>query len=180
MQIQWSCENSRHPQKIRTSKRRWFVAAAIAPPETSFSSQSFSLSLSLSLSRLSFAVLSSFHFPQVQFEQKNRIIRKRETLSKTEIWSRSGPQLWGSGFKREPKAGTSTFPAHNICPLLPPLRLSIPASELVSAGIKEPECLLVHPTAVTETFICPVTTQSRGSLLVCTSQMADLEPPVLP
>jgi hypothetical protein len=64
---------------------------------------------SLSLSRLSFAVLSSFHFPQVQFEQKNRIVRKRETLSKSEIWSRSGPQLWGLGFEREPKDGTSTF-----------------------------------------------------------------------
>ncbi len=45
MQIQWSCENFHHPQKFRTSKRRWFVAATIAPPETSFSSQSFFLSL---------------------------------------------------------------------------------------------------------------------------------------
>lgn len=130
--------------------------------------------------RFSFAVLSSFHFPQVQFEQKNRIVRKRETLSKTEIWSRSGPQLWGPGFEREPKAGTSTFPAPNICPPLPPIRLSIPASEMITAGIKEPECLLVYTTAVTETFKCPVTTRSHGSLLVCTSQMSAIEPAVLP
>jgi len=132
----------------------------------------------LSLARFSFAVLSSFHFPQVQFEQKNSFVRKRETLSKTEIWSRSGPQLWGLGFGREPKDGTSTFPAHNICPPLPSLRLSIPSSEMITAGIKEPEFLLVYTTAVTETFEWPVTTHNRGSLLVSTGQMAATEPPV--
>ncbi len=114
-------------------------------------------------------MLSSFHFPQVQFEQKNRIVRKRETLSKTEIWSRSGPQLWGLGFGREPKDGTSTYPAHNVCPPLP--RLSMPASEMITAGIKEPECLLVShrghrniqmPGSHTQPWFSPGSHKSNG------------------
>jgi hypothetical protein len=67
-----------------------------------------------------------------------------------------------------------------VRPSSPLSRLSIPASELITAGIKEPECLLVYTTVVTETIKCPVTTRSRGSLLVCTSQMAAIEPAVLP
>jgi hypothetical protein len=180
MQIQWSCENSRHPQKIRTSKRRWFVAAAIAPPETSFSSQSFSLSLSLSLS-LAYLLPCSHLSTSLKCNLSKRIgSYVKERLSQK---PRSGP-VQDLSYGDLDLSGNQK-PAPQLFPRTIYVRSSHPSGYQFQHRNWYPRVSKSlnaswHPTAVTETFICPVTTQSRGSLLVCTSQMADLEPPVLP